>query len=172
MNEGLEKRVVKGRVGRYRVTCTRSGRYIRYLSTAYQPNVRPDNCHVESLWVVFEGNAPDGSPDLEPGVVVIEEVGGGDTSGDHGDPSSYIPVEYAGDFRRFTDAMAYKMVLNKHKGRWEDVNLEEMLKRLKDEVDELEEAIGTKNMVEILLEAADVANFAMIVASVAIERGK
>lgn len=76
------------------------------------------------------------------------------------------------DLRRFIDAMVYKLAKNAHKGRWEAMDLAAALGRLRDEVTELDEAIDVKrNMVEILLEAADVANFAMIAAAIAIEKG-
>lgn len=79
---------------------------------------------------------------------------------------------YDDDLRRFVDAMKYKLRRNAHKGRWSDVNLNEALHLLKKEVAELEEAIKDGNRIEIELEAADVANFAMIVSAIAIERGK
>ncbi len=73
--------------------------------------------------------------------------------------------------KRFNDAMRYKLLKNAHKGRWEDLPLADALAKLKAEVAELEAAIEQGNTVEILLEAADVANFAMITASIAVERG-
>jgi hypothetical protein len=82
------------------------------------------------------------------------------------------PPDYTDDFRRFVDAMKYKMRRNAHKGRWEDIGLIEALTLLNKEVEELRIAIIEGNMVEILLEAADVANFAMIVSAIAIDKGK
>jgi hypothetical protein len=82
------------------------------------------------------------------------------------------PPDYTDDFRRFVDAMKYKMRRNAHKGRWEDIGLIEALTLLNKEVEELRVAIIEGNMVEILLEAADVANFAMIVSAIAIDKGK
>ena len=82
------------------------------------------------------------------------------------------PPDYTDDFRRFVDAMKYKMRRNAHKGRWEDIGLIEAQILLNKEVEELKEAIRDGNMVEILLEAADVANFAMIVSAIAIDKGK
>jgi hypothetical protein len=79
---------------------------------------------------------------------------------------------YEDDFRRFVDAMRYKMKRNAHKGRWEDIGLIEAQMLLGKEVEELKEAIRDGNMIEIILEAADVANFAMIVSAIAVERGK
>lgn len=83
------------------------------------------------------------------------------------------PLEqYEPDIRRFMEAMRYKLKLNAHKGRWETLGIKQALSRLVDEVEELDEAINKGNMVEIMLEAADVANFALIVAAIAMERGK
>lgn len=81
---------------------------------------------------------------------------------------------YKGEFedvlRPFVDAMRHKLASNKYKGKrnWEDDSPETLLKRLKEEIDELEEAIKGGNQIEILLEAADVGNFAMMVSNVAI----
>lgn len=79
---------------------------------------------------------------------------------------------YEDDIRRFVDAMRYKLKRNAHKGRWEDIDLQDALNLLYKEVEELRVAILHGNMIEILLEAADIANFAMIVSAIAIERGK
>lgn len=78
-------------------------------------------------------------------------------------------VLHKDDIRRFTDAMMYKLRRNAHKGRWEGMTLKEAVERLEDEVKELRAAIAEGNSVEILLEAADVGNFAMIAAHIAIE---
>lgn len=73
--------------------------------------------------------------------------------------------------KRFVDAMIHKLGRNRHKGRWADLNIYSSLTKMEDEVRELHEAITDKsNTVEVLLEAADVANFAMIISSIAIER--
>lgn len=86
-------------------------------------------------------------------------------------PAEVVP--YRDDLRRFIDAMVFKLAKNAHKGQWEDMSLGDAQDRLTDEVVELTDAIANKNnFVEILLEAADVGNFAMIAASIATERGK
>ena len=87
-------------------------------------------------------------------------------------PAMEHAPEYDEDFRRFLDAMRFKMNLNKHKGRWDNLSIAEAMDKLMGETKELEDAIKAGNMVEILLECADVANFAMIVSSIAVERGK
>lgn len=81
-------------------------------------------------------------------------------------------AQYADALRRFFDAMLYKMERNVHKGRWEDLPLAEAVTMLKDEVVELEAELERGNSVKITLEAADVANFALIAASIATERGR
>ena len=79
--------------------------------------------------------------------------------------------EYEGELRPFFDAMRYKLVANKHKdgGRFEDIPIDRLLKLLRQEVDELEEAIAGGNSVEILLESSDCGNFAMMIARVAMK---
>lgn len=76
------------------------------------------------------------------------------------------------DLRFFVSAMLYKLKKNVHKGRYEQdgTSVEQALIRLKEEVAELEEAIAEGNDIEIIMEAADVANFAMIAAVKATER--
>jgi len=62
-------------------------------------------------------------------------------------------------------AMIFKLDKNAGKGRWQDVDIIGYLAKLSLEFKELEEAIQQGNTVNILLEAADVANFALIIAS-------
>lgn len=86
-----------------------------------------------------------------------------------------IPTEvepYAEDLRRFIDAMVYKLRVHHRKGRWDGKTVEEYMPLLQGEVEELEDAIGMNNMLEIITEAADVANMALIISAIAIERGK
>jgi len=86
-----------------------------------------------------------------------------------------IPPEvepYADDIRRFVHAMVYKLKVHHRKGRWEGKAMAEYLPLLLGEVAELDEAVKDGNLIEILTEAADCANMALIVASIATERGK
>lgn len=86
-----------------------------------------------------------------------------------------IPPEvepYAQDIRRFIEAMVYKLGVHAHKGKWEGQSVESRVEKLEAEVTELKEAIQRGNMVEIMLEAADVANYALIISAIAMERGK
>lgn len=83
-----------------------------------------------------------------------------------------IPKEcepYAKEIRLLFDAMVVKLVKNAHKGKWEDNTALAELVLLRDEVVELTDAVASRNAVEVLLEAADVANFALIIASCAME---
>lgn len=78
---------------------------------------------------------------------------------------------YDREIKMFTDAMKAKLAANMHKGRnWESLDLEAILARLKDEVEELRQAIAGGNTVEIVLEAADIGNFAMIASHIAARR--
>jgi len=86
-----------------------------------------------------------------------------------------IPAEvepYTHDLRRFIDAMIYKLKVHSNKGKWEGLPIEKALELLQGEAAELKEAVEGGNLVEILTEAADVANYALIIASIATERGK
>lgn len=73
------------------------------------------------------------------------------------------------DLQRFFDAMVYKLRRNKHKGRWEDLNVDKTGLLLDEEMEELRDAIRDGSTMEILMEAADVANFAMIMANISLE---
>lgn len=68
--------------------------------------------------------------------------------------------------------MVYKLRVHHRKGRWDGKTVEEYMPLLQGEVEELEDAIGMNNMLEIITEAADVANMALIISAIAIERGK
>lgn len=80
--------------------------------------------------------------------------------------------QYRHDIRRFVDAMVYKLKVHHKKGRWEDLPIDEGLIRMAEESAELVDAVKSGNVIEVMCEAADVANFAMIVASIATERGQ
>lgn len=85
-----------------------------------------------------------------------------------------IPPEvepYTNDIRRFIDAMVYKLRVHHKKGRWEELSIQRVLELMTGEEAELRQAVDGGNTVDVLLEAADVANYAMIAASIAVERG-
>lgn len=68
------------------------------------------------------------------------------------------------EVRKFAHAMEYKLAMNDHKGGWEKTSIYELLDLLQNEVEELRISIEGGNDVDIQLEAADVANFAMMAA--------
>ena len=83
-----------------------------------------------------------------------------------------VPDELADlrpDLQRFFDAMIYKLRRNKSKGRWQDVSLDKAFEGLRAEVEEMAAAIAEGSTMEILMESADTANFAMIIAAIALE---
>lgn len=76
---------------------------------------------------------------------------------------------YSPELQRFFDAMVYKLRRNAHKGKWETVPMETALRRLGSEMNELEYAVVSGSTSETMMEAADVANMALIVANISIE---
>ena len=66
--------------------------------------------------------------------------------------------------------MVYKLSKNAHKGKWSDLDVDAAFARMEGERVELQEAMVNGNTVEVLLEAADVANFALILANIAVTR--
>lgn len=115
----------------------------------------------------------DNRTELEKGMASLEQYRDhpafkGTEKAEGGDPLA----KYEHDIRRFMDAMKYKLAKNAHKGRWEDLDLPTAMNLLYGEYVELQDAITSGNMVEIMLEAADVANFALMVAAIAMERGR
>lgn len=79
--------------------------------------------------------------------------------------------QYEHDIRRFVDAMVYKLKIHAKKGRWEALPMGKALALMDGEREELVNAIVGQNLIEILTEAADVANFCLIISAIAIERG-
>ena len=85
-----------------------------------------------------------------------------------------VPEELAAlgigpDLQRFFDAMIYKLRRNAHKGRWDKVGLDLAMERLRAEVEELDSELGFGSTTEVLMEAADVANMALILANISLE---
>lgn len=86
-----------------------------------------------------------------------------------------VPEElksHEAEIKRFFDAMIFKLAKNAHKGKWEGADFPRIRAHLQNEISELDEAIKSGNMVEIILEAADVGNFALILADIAIRDAK
>lgn len=89
-----------------------------------------------------------------------------------GSLSIRIPPElkgYGPEMAKFLDAMVFKLRRNAHKGKWETVPMALALERLDDEMGELRSAVVNGSTMEILMEAADVANMALIVANISLE---
>ncbi len=84
-------------------------------------------------------------------------------------PPELVAIGCAPDLQRFFDAMIYKLRRNAHKGKWETLPLEKAFADLHAEVEELDKSIASGSTAEILMEAADVANEALIVANIALE---
>lgn len=78
-------------------------------------------------------------------------------------------AEIRPDLQRFFDAMVYKLRRNKNKGRWPTLDLNQTFELMEGEFKELNEALIGGSTMEVLMEAADVANFAMIIANISLE---
>jgi len=83
-------------------------------------------------------------------------------------PKELVDIGVGADLQRFFDAMVYKLRRNAHKGNWDDLSLDQAFADLGGEVDELASAIASGSTAEILMEGADVANEALIVANIAL----
>lgn len=81
-----------------------------------------------------------------------------------------IVNDYDKEVQQFVDAMKYKLHANRKKGKWEGATLSTLFDLLRKEVDELEAEISStpQNQIAIILESADIGNFAMIIANVAL----
>lgn len=73
-------------------------------------------------------------------------------------------MTYARSVIRFVDVMLEKLGENRYKGHWSDMSQKWLLNRLRQETGELRRAIEGGKATEIAREAADVANFAMMIA--------
>ena len=67
--------------------------------------------------------------------------------------------------RKFHGLMLSILKENAHKGGWNETGTETLLKLLEGEVEELREAVENGDGKQVIHEAADVANYAMMVAS-------
>ena len=71
------------------------------------------------------------------------------------------------EVRWFAERMEAELCANDYKGGWEDMLLADLLTRLREEVEELAEAVKMRAATaHVISEAADVANFAMMIADV------
>ena len=64
----------------------------------------------------------------------------------------------------FATIMRMKLSKNNHKSHWSESDNECLLGRMSEEITELKEAIASGDRDRIIFEAADVANFAMMIA--------
>ena len=71
---------------------------------------------------------------------------------------------------KFTTLMEAKMLLNEHKGGWDRLKAQEIIKLMKGEIKELEQAIEQEDYKGAILECADVGNYASILADKLINR--
>lgn len=84
-------------------------------------------------------------------------------------PPELVKLKLGPDLIRFFDAMIYKFRRNAHKGRWEDVAIGQALVETQKEMAELAAALKSGSSAEILMEAADVANWAVMLANISLE---
>lgn len=68
------------------------------------------------------------------------------------------------EVRLFAEQMELKLRKNDHKGHWDVCRPGYLIDRLKEETKELEKILYSENPKQIISEAADVANFAMMIA--------
>src|SRR3990167_1972258 len=69
--------------------------------------------------------------------------------------------------RQFAELMEERLKANDHKGGWDTCEPVWLLKRLREETDELEAMFGANDFDSFQREAADVGNFAMMIADLA-----
>nr|WP_319776000.1 hypothetical protein [uncultured Sphaerochaeta sp.] len=69
------------------------------------------------------------------------------------------------DISAFVETMRYKLAQNNHKGYWDKSTLLRLANRVKEELDEVVDAILTGTLEDVQNEAADVGNFAMFIHS-------
>lgn len=74
------------------------------------------------------------------------------------------PLRLRPEVRKFAEAMERKLRENEGKGSWKDCELEYLRKRVHQEVDEFIGSLG--GGIDVLGEAADVANFLMMICDV------
>ncbi len=72
--------------------------------------------------------------------------------------------------KNFTNVMETKMLLNEHKGGHARLKIDDLMKLLHQEVRELKTAVEDGDHKEIVMECADVANYAMMIADKCIKR--
>lgn len=77
--------------------------------------------------------------------------------------------EYEDDLRFFFEVMVEKLHENAHKGKWEYSDLAEVVRKMQEEMQELQDAMIDGDVDGVVSESADLANFALILAMVCIK---
>ena len=67
--------------------------------------------------------------------------------------------EYKDAVEAINSMAEVKMIMNRHKGRIEDVYSGDLIKMMNDEIDELVAAMDSGNLMHVIEEAADIQNF-------------
>ena len=78
-------------------------------------------------------------------------------------------MSYGIELARFVTDMAERLEANSHKATWKGMPYFWLIQRVKDELSELEQAIEKGDPWQIIREAADVANFCMMISDCARE---
>lgn len=74
------------------------------------------------------------------------------------------------EVKTFAECMEHKLAKNDHKGGWENLSNETLFDLLRKEVDELEQALKNEPTLNVVFEASDIANFAMMIGWNALRR--
>jgi len=77
----------------------------------------------------------------------------------------YIPdtmKEHENDLKFMFDLMVRKLDVNRHKGWLKGVTIDTLMKGMMKEIDEVLDEVKNKNQMAAVIEAADVANFAIL----------
>lgn len=93
----------------------------------------------------------------------------------HRPASVFVPRELDAirpEILRHFDAMIFKLRKNKHKGSIQEWDLAKAFEKLQEEVNELKTAIDEGSPVEIIMEAADVSNMALILAAIGLKKAE
>lgn len=79
---------------------------------------------------------------------------------------------YVDDLRYFVETMVRKLHANVHKGKWEDIDVGDAVRLMRAEFYELMDALSYGQPDEIVEEAADAANFCLIISSMVLRGQK
>lgn len=79
---------------------------------------------------------------------------------------------YHDELKTFVQGMVNKLVVNAHKGKWEVVGTKRAIELLHGEIYELMAALAFERVEDAMIECNDIANYALIIASVLQRDGK